>query len=1032
MEDKMRKERFGWPSTICHLLMLLVFSWGLFSLPSSAQHVPFVVILNSYHQGYDWSDAELAGVITRLREGYPSIEPSVEHLDTKRFPDPAYLLFLKDSLAAKYRGKKPDLLITIDNPAFDLALRYRQELFSDTPIVFAGVNDWTSAMLQGQRGITGVAESQDNAGTLQLALKLHPRCREALVIHDYTASGLAVRREVEAALPNFPDDVKIRFSEPATFEEIAEQLRALPPDSIGLLLSFTTDSAGRTLSLAESTRALTAGESVPVYAMHETRLGFGIVGGILISGNEHGRRAGDLALRVLSGEDAGTIPVDTRSSSLPMFDYTQLDHFHIPLNALPPGSRVINRPESLLDKYRTETLIVLEVIGILLFLVLALIAAILQRRRVEAALRESEQRHRRYIESSPVAVLTADAQGRFLDANPAACALLGYEREELIGHSIPDTLPDDWQERGLQHFAAVRELGSARDEFPLKRKDGGLVWVNLDAVRLEQDRFVAFCTDLSERIRSQEKLRESEERYRLLAENVTDVVWRLDLRTQRFTYVSPSVLRLRGYTPEEVMAEPLQYSMTAESLPKVRELFRQKVRELMAGSNERIGPLMQIEQSRKDGGTIWIEVSTVYLSDEQGKPVEIIGVSRDISERKRMEEEHLRLEQHILQAQKMESLGVLAGGIAHDFNNILTAVLGFAEMALTDLSESHPARESIEEIQKAGQRAADLARQMLAYSGRGRFVIEPINLSTMIREMGQLLAISISKGVSLRYELADNLPLLEGDAAQMRQVILNLVTNASEAISGDGTVAVYTGAMDCDQRYLETCHYAYRPSADEPPVAGLYVYLEVTDTGSGMNAETQARIFDPFFSTKFTGRGLGLPVVLGIARGHRGAIRIQSAPGKGSSFRVLLPASASAVAQSEVGMTEAQNRWRGQGLVLLADDEPAVRAVGQAMLERLGFTVLSATDGREAVERFREHTEEIVCVLLDLVMPRLDGEAAFREIRAIRPDARVLLTSGYSEQEISERFAEAGIAGFLEKPFRFAALAANLRGATGQ
>jgi CheY-like chemotaxis protein len=238
--------------------------------------------------------------------------------------------------------------------------------------------------------------------------------------------------------------------------------------------------------------------------------------------------------------------------------------------------------------------------------------------------------------------------------------------------------------------------------------------------------------------------------------------------------------------------------------------------------------------------------------------------------------------------------------------------------------------------------------------------------------------------------------------------------------------------MDCDQRYLETCHYAYRPSADEPPVAGLYVYLEVTDTGSGMNAETQARIFDPFFSTKFTGRGLGLPVVLGIARGHRGAIRIQSAPGKGSSFRVLLPASASAVAQSEVGMTEAQNRWRGQGLVLLADDEPAVRAVGQAMLERLGFTVLSATDGREAVERFREHTEEIVCVLLDLVMPRLDGEAAFREIRAIRPDARVLLTSGYSEQEISERFAEAGIAGFLEKPFRFAALAAKLRGATGQ
>ena len=1032
MENKMQQKRLGWPSAICQWLMLLSLFWGLFSLPVSAQRIPSVVILNSYHQGYDWSDAELAGVMARLREVYPSIEPSVEHLDTKRFPDAAHLLFLKDYLAAKYRGRTPDLLITIDNPAFDLALRYQQEIFPGAPLVFAGVNDWTPAMLQGQQAITGVAESQDYAGTLRLALKLHPRCREVLVIHDNTATGLAVRREVEAALLGFPDNVKIRFNEPATFEEVVEQIRALPPDSIALLLSFTTDSARRTLSLAESTRTLTAIEAVPVYAMHETRLGYGVVGGILISGREHGQRAGDLALRVLGGEDAGTIPVDTRSSSLPMFDHTQLGRFHIPLSALPPGSRIINRPESILDRYRTESILALELIGILSFLALTLIAAILQRRRVEAALRESEERHRRYIEASPVAVLTTDEQGRLLDVNPAACALLGYTRQELIVRAIPDTLPDDWQERGTQHFAAVRESGAARAEFPLMKKDGSLVWVIIDAIRLEKNRFVAFCPDLTERIRSQEKIRDSEARYRLLAENVTDVVWRLDLRTRRFTYVSPSILRLRGYTPEEVMAESPAASMTAESNTRVREMVVAKVRDLMTGGSDRTAPLMQIEQPCKGGGTVWIEVATVYLLNEQGHPVEIIGVSRDISERKRMEEEHLRLEQQILQAQKMESLGVLAGGIAHDFNNILMAVLGFAEMALTDLPENHPARESVQEIEKAGQRAADLARQMLAYSGRGRFVIEPINLSVLIREMGQLLAASVSKRVLLRYDLADELPILEGDPGQIRQVILNLVINASEAISGDGVVVISTGAMTCDQRYLESCHYAYRPGPGEPLVSGLYVYIEVTDTGSGMDEETLSRIFDPFFSTKFTGRGLGLPVVLGIARGHRGAIRIQSAPGQGAAFRVLLPASATVVEQPAAETPSVPVRWRGQGLVLLADDEPAVRSVGQAMLERLGFTVITANNGREAVERFRERAGEIVCVLLDLTMPQLGGEAAFREIRAIRPDAQVILASGYSEQETSARFADIGIAGFLEKPFRFAALAERLRAATGQ
>jgi two-component system cell cycle sensor histidine kinase/response regulator CckA len=373
----------------------------------------------------------------------------------------------------------------------------------------------------------------------------------------------------------------------------------------------------------------------------------------------------------------------------------------------------------------------------------------------------------------------------------------------------------------------------------------------------------------------------------------------------------------------------------------------------------------------------------------------------------------------VQQAQKLESLGVLAGGIAHDFNNLLTAILGHANLALMDLAPEAPARDSLREIEKASARSAELCRQMLAYAGKGRFVVEAINLSRLIEELAHLLNVSISKKVLLRCQLAEELPTIDADPAQMRQVVMNLVINAAEAIGDvEGVIALSTGVMQCDEVYLRG------GGLIEPPAPGRYVYLEVTDTGCGMDAETQARIFDPFFTTKFAGRGLGLAAVLGIVRTHRGMLKVESERGRGTTFRILFPASAKTAAPAALGGTRPP--WRGTGTILLVDDEEPVRVVGTRMLQRCGFTVLTAADGREAVELFRAHRAEIACVLLDLTMPRMDGEETYRELRRLQPDVRVVLASGYSDQEISRRFRGAALAGFIEKPYRVGTLSAKL------
>jgi signal transduction histidine kinase/ActR/RegA family two-component response regulator len=400
------------------------------------------------------------------------------------------------------------------------------------------------------------------------------------------------------------------------------------------------------------------------------------------------------------------------------------------------------------------------------------------------------------------------------------------------------------------------------------------------------------------------------------------------------------------------------------------------------------------------------------LRDSKGNITGTIGIALDITERKQAEKERLRLESQIQHAQKLESLGVLAGGIAHDFNNLLTGILGNASLAVVDLAQDSPVRYSIQQIEIAGQRAAELTRQMLAYSGRGRFIIQPVSLAAVIQEMTTLLQSAVSKKAVLQFEFEDNLTLIEADVGQIRQVVMNLISNASDALGDQtGVIKIRSGLMQLDSRVMEEA--IIKDSLSE----GTYAFLEVADTGCGMDQATKVRIFDPFFSTKFTGRGLGLAAVLGIVRGHKGTIRLSTTQGVGTSIQVMFPCMPQGImAHHEESKERAY--FHGRGTILVIDDEDSVRSLTKTILERSGFQVVLAVNGRLGIDLFRKFPDQFEAVLLDLTMPEKNGEEVIDEINRIRPGTRVILMSGYSVQEVSTRFAAKGLAGFLQKPFR--------------
>jgi PAS domain S-box-containing protein len=683
--------------------------------------------------------------------------------------------------------------------------------------------------------------------------------------------------------------------------------------------------------------------------------------------------------------------------------------------------------------------------------------------RAEAALKESERRFRTLADTAPVFIWMSDRDGQCVFVNKPWLDFSGRTLEQDLGRGWAESLHPEDRERGLAEQArAVANREYFRTEYRMRRADGQYRWMldtgtprydsagrfdgylgscldvtdarqDREALRMARDELalrvaertaelseanLALRLEIEERKRVEEALRQSEQHYQVLAELSPVGIFRTDDRG-RCLYVNERTCEIAGMTAEEVRQGRWDLTFHPEDKDRVAGEWR-KVLQGEVPSN------MEQRFLHRDGSTVW---ALVHFAAERGPSGEItgcIGTVADITDRKRAEEANRKLEAQVQHAQRLQSLGILAGGLAHDFNNLLTVILGNARMAVMELPAESPAVDNLAEIETASSRAAELTSQMLAYSGKGQFTLQAVNLSRLTEEIANLLQTVIPKKTGIQYDLPAALPTIEADPAQFRQIVMNLITNAAEAIGErGGVIKVGTGIVDADRAYLSATYF------DDHLPAGRYVYLEVSDTGCGMDPETQAKIFDPFFTTKFTGRGLGLAAVLGIVRAHHGALKVSSQPGLGSTFRLLFPSSD----KTEEVRTEAPAStrvWRDRGTILVIDDEPGVRNLARIILEKSGFIVLTAGDGADGIQVFRRYAREVSAIVLDLTMPAMNGEEALAELRLIRVGVPIVLCSGYGEQEVANRFAGKGLAGILKKPYDPAELIETIERALNQ
>jgi PAS domain S-box-containing protein len=494
----------------------------------------------------------------------------------------------------------------------------------------------------------------------------------------------------------------------------------------------------------------------------------------------------------------------------------------------------------------------------------------------------------------------------------------------------------------------------------------------------------------------------SQEVYKQFFEEAPDMFASIDPGTATIKYCNQTLCDRLGIDRGDLVGRPLKDVYHPDSHAQMSELFETFVATGRAQSEH-------IQLVTAKGEPIDVSLRVSSHRDSEGKIIESRSIWRDVSSE--LEVKRLELELHLQHAQKMESLALLAGGIAHDFNNMLVAILGNASLTLLELPKESVVRSKIKSIETAAQRAADLTKQLLAYSGSANHEQGYFDLSKVVEEMGHLLTVAISRKVVLTYDLAPEPVSVLGDITQIRQVIMNLLTNGSDAI-GDrsGLMTIRTGLQFADPEYLQGTVIG----SDLEP--GFYGFLEVSDTGSGVSAEDQKKMFDPFFTTKAKGHGLGLAAVLGIVKAHKGSLAVYSEPGNGTTIKTLFPV------QEYAGVSDPQDdaplRKANDERVLLVDDEEHVRAVAKQILEHSGFQVTMAVDGRDALAKFSENPHDFDIVLMDISMPHIDGVAAYKAMRKIRSDCKVLLMSGYSEQQATNSLTGRSFGGFIQKPFQ--------------
>lgn len=627
-----------------------------------------------------------------------------------------------------------------------------------------------------------------------------------------------------------------------------------------------------------------------------------------------------------------------------------------------------------------------------------------ERKIAVEALRESEARYRGLFENMLNGFAycqTLYKDGRpddfiYLDVNKAFGELTGLRH--VVGQRFTEVIPGvkEAAPELFDIYARVAETGSPeRFEIDFPAVD---TWLNISVYSPQKGYFVAVFDNITDRKQAEEALRESEEKYRTILDEIDEGYFEVDL-TGRFTFVSDWFLQITGNSRDELLKVENRDYMTPESAKKAYNIFTELVRTGEPVKN--VGH----EIITPEGEHRYIELSASLVRDREGNPIGFRGTAHDVTGRIKAEEEKARLEAQLQQAQRMEALGTLAGGIAHNFNNVLMVIQGRASLMMMDKDGSHPDFEHLKGIEEYVRNAAELTKDLLGFARGGKYEPRPIDLNELIKHENLMFG-RTKKEITVRGKYNKDLWTVEVDQGQIRQTLLNLYVNAWQAMPEGGDLYIQTDNVTVDEGYVKPYEV----------IPGRYVKISVTDTGVGMDEATREKIFDPFFTTQEvgTGTGLGLASVYGIVKNHGGFINVYSEKGEGTTFNIYLPASEKEVVEEKKPTGEAV---KGEGTILLVDDEEMITDVGELLLEKLGYRVLTARSGQEAIDVYGKKMDDIDLVILDMIMPGMGGGETFDRLKEINPDIKVLLSSGYSINGQAREILDRGCNGFIQKPF---------------
>jgi PAS domain S-box-containing protein len=989
---------------VCHTFIGLIF---LLSLCSSlwAAEPQRVLFISAYHPAFPTFFQQVEGVKSVFNE--KAILLDIEFMDTKRFPGREPFDLFHRALSYKLSEIEPyDAIIVGDDNALAFALEYQHELFRETPIVFLGVNNIGLALQQNANPyITGVVEAVSMRETLELILRLHPNTQRVVALVDGLPSGQA---DLERFYQYREDFSTVEFAELSlaelSFDAFSEGLRALGENDVALLLSAYRDATGTTLLFHDSLELIGKNLSRPLYHLWQHGMGQGVVGGKLISHRQQGVAAAEIVMQILAGGSVESIAVSSESPNNYIFDYRELARFGINRSLLPADSEILNEPQSYYRQNRTAVWLVCGLFLSYSLLVLGMYRSMLRRKKTEKSLQESERNLKSLLTNMPIAVALLDAQNVLNFRNKRFVELFGYTREDVptLDEWWPLAYPDaqlrrqsleTWERAVRKAVAEGTDVGV--HEYSITCKDGAIRTVEISGIPLEKGMLTTFI-DVTERNRAADELRSEQFRLYEIIRGTNVGTWEWNVQTGE-TKFNERWAEIIGYRLDELTPLSVETWMKyvhPGDLKESNSLLEKHFR----------GELdyyeLECRMKHKDGRWVWVLTRGKMSSwTADGKPLLMFGTHTDIDERKRHEDERQVVE-------KLNSVGTLAGGIAHDFNNILAGLYGNISLAKRKLTKDHPGFGFLEAAEKSMRSATLLTNQLLTFAKGGEPVRESLSLGSLVEEVVSFnLSGSNVKPVISR---ADDLWFAKADPGQIQQVFGNLTINAKHAMPDGGHL------------HITMENAVIPPNTMMGLDGGDYVRITVADEGCGIEPEHLDRIFDPYFTTKQTGSGLGLASVYSIIKKHDGNISVDSQIGRGTTFTIYLPATKfqSLYPVQNEGVPAAPLET---AKILVMDDEEVILGIITAMLEELDFTVETAVDGRQALEIYRQALDAgqpFDLAILDLTIPGgIGGKETARNILKIDPEARMIVSSGYADDPVMANYAQYGFKGVVTKPF---------------